>query len=205
MAVWTQVVLCLLALQMGPMPSLAEAQPPEAARLEAAEEVIISGSLAVGQFSYTISGKTVLAAGKVESFELLIRSGQSQVAAARTQPKIKGGTLLEYGGETRRLSTDCSPSLARLLSLTSRDLHGSMMVARLPGQDTRTWESTSPFSVRPGLPVKVRFVFCKEPLGQDGGGNHLVEVTVWSLSEWNNSFDENVVLRLRFSRGGCHD
>ena len=204
-SIWVQVALCFLAWHLAHVRGSSGELRQGIEENIATQEILISGSLAIGQFSYTLSGRAVPVAGGLEYFELVIRTGQAQVAAIRIDTRLAGGPMLDCGGDTRALPTNFSSSWANLFSLTSKDLDARLGFVLQPGEGTRTWETTSPISIRSGLPVKIRFVFCEGAHPSGSNGECLTDVVVWSLVEWNNSFDENVVLRLRLIRGERHE
>jgi len=198
-------VVCWILWQLSQVSGQVVGQPPEATASKPNEEVALSGSLAIGQFSYTVSGKAVLGPARVHSLDLTVRSGPSLVAAIELDSRPGGDLALKYAGQVYPLPAEHAVQWARVLRLTSRDLDGMLGFAKQAGKGARSWESVSAEPIRPGLPAKVRFVFKGSGQDEQGATARPIEVVVWSLSEWNNCFDENVVLRLKLLRGGSHD
>jgi len=169
-------------------------------------EINMTGDLTIGDATYTVKSNIILDRGACRSLAMSIHDGGLRVTEIEVTSTDSEGAIGKYGGRRYRLDASIPSAWAQLASLTAKDV-----VSRFKGVKTSlhgggwSWEVADMQTLRPGLPVKMRFVFPDSEGDDDSENLAFSEIVVWSLAEWNNSFNENLLLHLRLDRKVKHD
>ena len=194
-AVLACIVLCLTRVTAG-------GETPNST----GEEIELSGDLTIGDTAYTVGCEVVRTNRECRSLALSIYSGATPIVKMEATRAGDDGPTLQYRGRRYRLEASILRAWGDFVCLTAKDIRSRFRGSRTQREGGKWgWELSDQEILRPGLPAKICFVFPSSEGNEEAETVHFTEVIVWSLAEWNNSFNENLLLHLRVRRKVMHD
>jgi hypothetical protein len=89
--------------------------------------------------------------------------------------------------------------------LTEHAISTNSTFRKVSTADGSVWESRLPTLIAEGLPVKIQVGLGPARQDADDEMPGLRWITVYSFAEWNNRFNDNAILRLRFRKESRED